>query len=61
MSFKTSRGQYGYRTAWTGDLTPDLPTQLLPRINARHRSENRTSTRPPLSVLRAVLEGLKRL
>lgn len=58
---KTSPGQCGYRTAWTGNLAPDLPTQRLPRIDAPDRSDNWASTRPSLGVLRAVLEGLKRL
>lgn len=61
MITKTSRGQSGYRTAWTGDLAPDLQTQRLPRIDAPDPSDNWASTRPPLGVLRAVLEGLKRL
>lgn len=61
MTTETSRGQRGYRTAQTGDLTPDLPTQRLPRIGAPGRRELWASTRPPLDVLRAVLEDLRRL
>lgn len=61
MITETSRGQCGYRTAWTGELSPDLPTQRLSHIDTPGRSNNWASTRPPLGVLRAVLEGLKRL
>lgn len=61
MITKTSLGHGGYRTAWTGDLAPDLPTQRLPRIDPPDRGDDWASTQPPLDVLRAVLEGLKRL
>lgn len=53
--------EHGYRTTWSGDLSPDLPTQRLLRIDAPLGDEISEPTRPPLHVLRAVLEGLKRL
>lgn len=50
----------GYVTAWSGDLNPDLPTRVLP-LAALRQDVSRHPSGPSVTVLQAVLEGLRKL
>lgn len=50
----------GYVTAWSGDLNPDLPTRVLPLAELSMPTIRKFST-PSLTIMQAVLQGLRRL
>ncbi|MEV0054323.1 hypothetical protein AB0H34_27925 [Saccharopolyspora shandongensis] len=50
----------GYVTAWSGDLSPDLPTRILSLAELKHPA-NKEFSKPSIETLQAVLEGLRRL
>lgn len=50
----------GYVTAWCGDLNPDLPTRIFSTAELE-RPTSAEFAKPSNELLRAVLDGLRRL